>query len=47
MGQTTVSWSDVDTPYLILTPLFKDRNKKKDRFTDRKIISSLTAVAEV
>ena len=38
----TVSWSNVDTPHLIPTP-FKYRNNKKDGFTDRKNIFSLTA----
>ena len=32
---TTVSWSNVDTPYLIPTPFFKNRNNKKDGLTDR------------
>ena len=40
----TVSWSNVDTPYLISTPFFKDRNDKNNRFTDRRNISSLTAL---
>ena len=33
---STLSWSNVDTPYLIPTPFFKDANNKKDRFTKRK-----------
>ena len=39
----TMSWSNVDTPYLIPTPFFKDINNKKDEFADRKNIFSLTA----
>ena len=31
-----VNWSNVETPHLILAPLFKNRNNKKDGFTDRK-----------
>ena len=40
---STVSWSNVDIPYLIPTLFFKDGNNKKDGFTDRKNISSLAA----
>ena len=41
MRHGTVSWSNVDTPHLIPTPFFKDKNNKNVGITDKKI-SSLT-----
>ena len=41
--ESDMNWSNVDTPHLIPTPFFKDKNNKNVGISDRKNISSLTA----